>query len=162
MTIFEIDAAIAACVDPETGEVDAEQIADLQMEREKKIDNVAAWILDLEGDIKKLADERARVTAHLDDLKNACEKKIEKLKGYLRYALGDTPYKNDRLSVKFTRSQVIKDMTDEQIASLPAEFKTIKTVTTVKPDKVALKKAIKDGWNIAGVEVEERVSVSVK
>ena len=44
MTIFEIDEAILECVDLETGEIiDAERLDALQMERDKKIENVALW-----------------------------------------------------------------------------------------------------------------------
>ena len=42
MTIYEIDNRIAELVDPETGELlDYEAFAELQMEREAKIENMA-------------------------------------------------------------------------------------------------------------------------
>lgn len=38
MNLYEIDKAILACIDPETGElIDEEALAALQMEREKKL-----------------------------------------------------------------------------------------------------------------------------
>ena len=42
MTIYEIDQAIMECVDFETGEIiDTEQLDELQMERDTKLENVA-------------------------------------------------------------------------------------------------------------------------
>lgn len=42
MKLFDIDEAILACVDLETGEIiDPDRLAALEMEREKKIDGIA-------------------------------------------------------------------------------------------------------------------------
>ena len=156
MTIREIDEAILNCVDPETGEVDAEQIAALQMEREAKIDNVAAWVLDLNGDAEKIKAEIER----LEKLKKSVENKAESLKAFLAFALAEQNYKGDVYRVSFRRTKSVKDMTEDEVKKLPDEFKIVKT--TVKPDKKKLKAAIDEGWQISGVAIEERVSVTVK
>ena len=59
--LFEIDAAIMAamdrCVDPETGEIDGEvytELEALQMERERKIENIACWVKNLRSDADDL------------------------------------------------------------------------------------------------------------
>lgn len=156
MTLREIDQAILACVDPETGEVDAEQIGALQMERDRKIDNVAAWILDLAGDGEKIKAEIER----LKKLEEAVDRKSESLKKFLTYALAGQNYKGDVYRVNFRRTKAVKDMSEEDAKKLPAEYQIVKT--TVKPDKKKLKAAIDEGWYVAGVEIEERVSVTVK
>ena len=71
MKLYEIDEAIMNCVDPETGEIDEEKLEALQLERNKKIDNVAAWVLDLQGDVDKIKNEIDR----LNKLKEQAEKK---------------------------------------------------------------------------------------
>ena len=44
MTLYEIDAALAALMDPETGEIaDIAAFEQLQMDRQTKIENVALW-----------------------------------------------------------------------------------------------------------------------
>ena len=59
MTIYEIDQAIMECVDLETGEIiDTEQLDKLQMEREKKLENVACWIKDLKAEAEALKNEK--------------------------------------------------------------------------------------------------------
>lgn len=156
MKLYEIDDAIQNCFDPETGEVDEEQLIALQMERNKKIDSVAAWVLDLTGDARKINDEIER----LEKLKTSIENKTKSLKKFLAFALSEQNYNGDMYSVNFRRTKSIKDMSEEDAKKLPVEFQIVKT--TVKPDKNKLKAAIGEGWKISGVEVEERVSVTVK
>jgi len=156
LTIHEIDAAILDCIDPETGEVNEEQITALQMERDRKVDNVAAWILDLGGDNEKIDAEIER----LNKIKKSNESKAESLKRFLIFALDGTNYKGALYRVNFRRTRALKDIADADVEKLPDEYKIVKT--TVKPDKKKLKAAIDEGWNIAGVEIEERVSVTVK
>ena len=48
MNIYDIDKAIEACVDTETGEIiDGEKLDALQMERAAKIEGVACWVKNL-------------------------------------------------------------------------------------------------------------------
>ena len=51
MNLYEIDAAITACIDPETGEVlDEEALNALHMERSAKVESVALWIKNLNAE----------------------------------------------------------------------------------------------------------------
>lgn len=51
MTLYEIDQAILACIDEESGEIiDADALAELSMERDKKVEGVALWIKNLRAD----------------------------------------------------------------------------------------------------------------
>lgn len=156
MKIHEIDEAIQNCIDPETGEVDVEQITALQMERNQKIDNIAAWVLDLNGDAEKIKAEIDR----LEKMKKSVENKTESLKSFLAFALAEQNYKGDLYRVNFRRTKFVRDMTEDEAKKLPDEFKIVKT--TVKPDKRKLKEAVDNGWVISGVAVDERVSVTVK
>ena len=59
MNIYDIDKAIEACVDKETGEIiDAEALDKLKMERDQKIENVACWAKNLEAEAKAIKEER--------------------------------------------------------------------------------------------------------
>ena len=58
MNIYEIDSAILACVDSETGEViDIEKLAELQVERERKIESVACWVKNLTANAQNIREE---------------------------------------------------------------------------------------------------------
>jgi len=59
MTLYEIDSAVMACVDEETGEIlDEEKLNTLIMERNRKFEGVALWIKNLESDAAAIKTER--------------------------------------------------------------------------------------------------------
>ena len=77
----------------------------------------------------------------------------------------DENFKGDKCSVVFKKTKYVPDLTDEQIKNLPAEFvveKVIPEQHILRADKNAIKNAVKDGWVINGVSVEERVKVIIK
>ena len=158
MTIREIDGAILNCIDPETGEVDTEQLEALEMERKQKIQGIAAWVLDMDGDNAKIDAEIERLTK----LKKQNENRQKSLKSYLTYILHGEAYNGGTFKVAFRKSKAVADMDQDTINRLPDEFKIITTKTTIRPDKVKIKKAIDEGWICAGVAVEERVSVTIR
>ena len=58
MTLYEINAEIASLVDEETGELlDYDRFADLQMERDAKIENMALWVKDLDAEAAAIKAE---------------------------------------------------------------------------------------------------------
>ena len=161
MTLYEINDAIENCIDMETGEVDAERLMELEMQKQQKIENVSLWILNLESDAASLAAEEERLAKRREQV----EKKIDSLKGWLRFACADENFKGDKCSVVFKKTKYVPDLTDEQIKNLPAEFvveKVIPEQHILRADKNAIKNAVKDGWVINGVSVEERVKVEIK
>jgi ssDNA-binding Zn-finger/Zn-ribbon topoisomerase 1 len=67
MNLYEIAAAITALVDPETGELlDFDAFDALNLERERKIENIGCWIKDLSA-------EAAAIKAEEDALKKRRE-----------------------------------------------------------------------------------------
>ena len=157
-SIYEIDRAITDCIDMETGEVDAERLTELQMERDAKIENIAKWVLEMDGDATKIDNEINRLTA----MKDRITKKQDSLRGFLRYALQDTEFKGDTVRVKFRKSRAVGEITEEDMKHIPEEFIVEKTITTRRPDKVKLKKAIDEGFQIAGVEIVTNVKVVIE
>ena len=78
--LYEIDAAILAAVDQETGEIlDTEKLDALQMERERKLEGVALWIKDLKAEATAVKEEADKLTAR----KKALDNKIESIKTWL-------------------------------------------------------------------------------
>lgn len=153
MNIYEIDKAITACVDEETGEVDVEAIEQLQMERNAKIENIALWTLDLAEEQKAIKAQIDRLTDKMTAVKN----KRERLRDMLVYATGGEKFKTPLVSIttRETKSVIVDD-----VDKLPKEFVTVET--TKKVDKTALKAAFDEWELIDGAHIETKQSVTVR
>ena len=104
MTLYEIDARIGECIDVETGEIlDYEKLDGLQMEREQKIENIVFLIENTEHDIAGLKEQEEIFKAR----RQASEKKLEKLKEYLSYALQGQKFETVRAKVTFRKSEAV-------------------------------------------------------
>ena len=153
MNLFEIDNAILSCVDMETGEIiDTEKLDQLQMERDTKIENIACWIKNLTSDAEELKKQKQ---AFADRQKKA-EDKAESLKKYLSSYLAGQKFSTSKVVVSFRKTSSV-NVTD--INQIPEEFLKYEAPTV---DKLAIKSAIKDGAKIAGAEIVEGQSISIK
>lgn len=153
MNIYEVDAAIADCVDQETGEILDEQALDaLVMERNKKIENVACWIKDLKAEGNAIREEEKA----LAERRRVAESKVESLKKWLGYALGGEKFKTSKVSVSYRKSksvQVIdeKAIDDKFLIPQPAKL-----------NKKMVSEYIKNGMAVPGCELEEKINLQVR
>ena len=153
MTIFDIDEAILSCVDMETGEIiDPERLNALQMERERKIENVAMWKKDCDAQAEAIAAEIRKLQAR----KQACENRSESLKNYLSTVLEGKKFKTARVAISYRAS---KAAVIDDLKQVPADYLRYKDP---EPDKKAITDAIKGGKDVAGAHLEERVSLIIK
>lgn len=160
MTIYEIDQAIQYIVDnaidAETGEILDEDLTakldELKMAREQKCENIACWIKDLTADAKAIREEEKA----LADRRRTIESKTERLKAYLRYALGGDKLSSSRCSVSYRKSQQVDVMLLEIV---PEEYLRFKDP---EPDKAKIKDALKAGENVPGCALVENVSMIIK
>ena len=158
MTIYEIDKAIMECVDLETGEIiDTEKLDKLQMEREEKIENVACWIKDLKAEAEALKNEKQA----LAERQKVAENKAESLKKWLAYALQGEKFKTPKCAISFRKSEAV-EVTDEGLNNLMKEHDELLTYKAPEPNKTAIKQAIKDGLNVAGVQLVQNTSTIIK
>lgn len=163
MTLYEIDNAILACVDPDTGEViDPEALTALQMEREQKLENVALWIKDLRAEADAIANEVKNLTAR----KKAAESKAESLKAWLGKALDGEVFKTSKVRVSYTHSTKLNVIDEASVVSWiqthftePEEYLRYQ-LPEIRKD--AVKTAIKDGAEIPGACIEATESVVIK
>ena len=154
MNLYEIDKAILACIDPETGElIDYAALTNLQMERTQKIKNVALWLKNLNASAAAYKAER---DAFEERMKQA-QKKAESLKRYLANALGGEKFVTDECAVSFRRSAAVTVFDEDK---LPAEYVAEKV--TKSPDKAAIKAAIKAGIDVPGAALVDNLSVQIK
>ena len=159
MTIYEIDQAIMNCVDLETGEIiDTEQLDKLQMEREEKLENVACWIKDLKAEAEAIKAEKQI----LANRQKVAENKAESLKKYLAYALDGKKFSTAKCAVSFRTTESV-EVTTEGLKNLMRDGKDdLLTYKTPEPNQTAIKQAIKDGLNVAGVQLVQNISTIIK
>lgn len=157
MTLYEIDKALMDFefeVDEETGEIlNASDLDELQMARQDKIENIGLYIKNLEAEKEAVKHEKDNFA----DREKRLGKKIESLKGYLGYALQGQKFSTPRVAVSFRRSESVLVKNESLIPDEYCEFTMVR-----KPNKTNLKKGLKDGEEIMGVELVEKQNVSVK
>ena len=153
MKLFEINEEIMKCVDVETGEIiDEVKLQQLQMARDIKIENIACWIKNTLSDAEALKAQK-QVFA---DRQKAAENKAESLKRYLSKVLEGQKFTTDKVAVSFRKTSSV-NVTD--ITQLKEEYLKYADPT---PDKTAIKNAIKAGKDVAGAEIVEGQSISIK
>lgn len=152
-SLYEINAAILSCVDLETGEIiDVEQLHALQMERDKKIENVALWYKNLLSDAAQYAAEEAEFKKK----KQRAQAQAERAKAYLLDALQGDKYKSTRVSIHYTTSsRVIVD----DVLNLPPRFVRF---AEPEPNKTEIAAAIKNGEEVKGAHIESSQSIVIK
>ena len=157
MTLYEIDKALAEFeleIDEESGEIlNANELDELKMAREDKIEGISLWVKNLEAEKEAVKNEKNNFA----EREKRLGKKIDSLKGYLTYALDGQKFSTPKVAVSFRKSESVH-ITDEYL--IPDEYKLFTVVK--KPDKGVIKKALKDGKEIMGVELVEKQNVSVK
>lgn len=153
-SLYEIDQAIMSCIDYETGElIDPERLEALQMERSQKIENVCLWIKNLQSDAIAFKAEKDSFS----EREKAASKKVEQLKEWLVNALNGQKFNTARCAVSFRQSETVEV---DDIKHIPAELLRVKT--TYEPDKTAIKAALKEGNEIEGCRLVEKLNANIK
>lgn len=151
-TLYQIDEELMSCIDAETGEiVDPEKYESLSLSREQKIENVLLWIKDLRSD----AEAYKKEAQSFAEKQKAAENKAANLTEWMRNVLDGQKFKTDRVQVSYRKSDRVEISDD---AVIPEEF--LKITTT--PNKAEIKKYLKQGFKIDGVELQERKNMSIK
>ena len=161
MNLYEIDRALEALVDPETGElVDYEAFAQLQMDRETKIENTALWIKNLTAEAKAIKEEMD----NLQKRRKAAENRAEGLKRYLSEALSGERFQTARCAISYRKSTAL-EVTDADTAAEWLEAQghhDLVTYSMPTLDKRSVADLVKHGVEIPGVELVERQSMTVR
>lgn len=101
MILYEIDAAIAACIDEETGEVlDVEKLVELNLAREGVLENVALWYKNDCAEAAAIREEEKALAARRQRLERSAESK----KAFLENALGGEKFSTPRCAVSFRKT----------------------------------------------------------
>ena len=157
MTIYEIDREILNLMDPETGEIaDYDLFAQLQMDRQTKIEKVALWRKNLAAEAKAIREEEKA----LAERRKACEAKQERLDAYLDYALAGEKFSTPRVSISYRKSATVNVDMEQLLRDPDAERYLV--YDDPKPDKTAIKDVLKQGGSIAGCVLEEHNNMIIK
>jgi hypothetical protein len=155
MTIFDIDEAILNLVDEETGEiVDIEALEALEMERDRKVSNIACWIKQLDAEAEAIKAEKKK----LADRQTAKENKAKALREFLARILNGEKFEDSRCKISYRRSESVEVADDIDFNFIPDEY--IKVTKAI--DKMAIKTAIKAGHEYKGVQLVQNTSIQVK
>ena len=160
MNLYEIDARISALVDPETGELlDFEAFDALNLERERKIENLGCWIKDLSA-------EATAIKAEEDALKKrreALESKRERLKDYVDRFLAGVNFETARVVMKYRKSPARAEPAPEFVAWAKENRDDLLRYKEPEVDKKALLAALKAGEDIKYAElVPGGMSLTIK
>ena len=154
MTLYEIDSAIMACIDSETGEIiDPAKLEALQMQRERKIENVALWVKNLKALTSAIKAEKDAL-AEREAIHKA---KIESLSKWLLGALDGAKFETPKVSISFRNSEAV-EITDE--SAIPTEY--IREKVQTAPDKAAIKEALKSNFQIPGAMLVQNKNIQIK
>lgn len=164
-TLYEINRKIEEILDrlyetadEETGEVSEDilfELSDMQEERKTKLDNIGAYIKNLEADAKAIKDEIANLKKRMD----AKTRKADRLRQYVAEDLlahDEKKMETSRISYSFLRSKQVQ--VNEAVISKKYFIKKIET----RVDIAGIKKLLKEGHKIRGAELIEKQNLQIK
>ena len=159
MNLYEINQEILNCVDEETGEIiDIEMLENLQLEKDKKIENIGLWYKNLISDSQAL---KAEIDA-LTERKKRAEIRAEQLKRLLDSVLQFSKFETSKISMFYRKSKAVEvseNFVEWAKANNCDKYLTYKEPT---PNKTAIKEAISNGESIEHAEIVERNNLVIK
>ena len=161
MTLYEIDQAMQSLIDPDTGELlDYEAFANLQMDRDAKLENMALWYKDMMADAKAIKEEADA----LNERRKALENRAERLKSYLSLALNGEKFQTARCSVTFRRTASVQIDNQERVVRWLEEngFDSCIKYHDPEVNKTELGKLLKAGTPVPFAYIKTGQSVGVK
>lgn len=161
MNLYEIDSAIAALIDPDTGEIqNYEAFEELQMARDQKIENMALVL-------KNAAAASAAIKAEMDALKSrkeAADKTVERMKEYITQATGGQKFETAKVRLTF-RSSTRVEISDEVTLLDWLERHNKENCIKYKMPEISrseVGKLLKDGEEVPGAILAEYSNLQVK
>lgn len=152
MTLYQIEHALLECIDFETGEINEEAYAALQIARDEKIEATALVIKNLDAEIVALKEEKK---AFEERIKRA-EKSRDTCKKRLTETLAGEKFSTTKVAISFRKSESLEVAEN---AVIPEVFLKYAEPTV---NKDLLKKAVKAGNVFDGVQIIEKQNIQIK
>lgn len=158
MTIYDIDSAIAALVDPETGELgDYEAFQRLQLAREAKIENLALLYKETRATAEAIKAEADRLLQR----RRVLEHNMRRMQEYLALVLDGEKFSSPRCTVSYRWSEGTE--TDPEFVDWAREHRPeLLMEQQPKIDTQQLKRELKDGLVCDHARLVERQNVQVR
>ena len=148
-TLYELDAQLRNFdldIDEETGEIlNADELEAIELARDTKIENIALFIKNLKSDAEAYKKEKEAFYKK----EQQATKKAEYLREYLQMFLNGDKFKSDRVNITYRASESVA-IDPLQIDNDFLAQNNWLVAQAPKIDKMALKKALKDGVEIRG------------
>lgn len=139
MNLYEIEKSMMNCVDEETGEIiDIEMLEQLQLEREKKIENIACWIKNLESDVVALKVEEEALKSR----RRKTESKSEQLRAYLDSILCGEKFETAKVNCFYRTSHAVEVSDDFVEWAQDNDLDCVLTYKQPEPNKKEIKTMI--------------------
>lgn len=141
-------------IDGETGEVfNKKYLDDLRIAKNRKIENIACWIKNLQAEIEayKKEEENFRIR------RKQAEKRIENLKWYLTEWIPGEKIETPRAKISWRKSEVV-NILDENL--IPSGYKSQKITEII--DKKEIKRAMRSGVVVAGADIQVKENIQIK
>lgn len=159
-SLYEINEAITNCVDEETGEIiDIEKLNELQMEMDRKIENLGLWYKNLVSDAQAIKYEIDTLT----ERKRRNESKAEQIKSVLDNFLNNSKFETPKITMFYRKSKVT-EVFDNFIEWTKKRKNRIRFLTYKEPtpNKTAIKEAILNGEKIPHAAIVEKNNLTIK
>lgn len=158
MKLYEIDAAIYALIDPETGEIsDYEAFEGLQIARADKCENIALYYKNLTAEAEAIKAEETK----LAERRKALENKAARLYDQLKTALNGEKLETARVACTYRKTKSV-ECSDGFIEWAKENADDLLTYKDPTPNKTKIKDAIKSGRVVVGAAIVDGLSFSVK
>ena len=161
MNLYDIDQAILALVDPDTGEIlDYEAFSELKMAREEKVEGMALWCKNLDAEAAAIkAEENA-----LAERRKPLERKSESLKEYIAEILAGDKFTTARVACTFRKSKAVVIQDEAKFIQAMQESQHFEYLKYSPPtvNKTEITNAIKAGKEVPGAQLVEKQNLSIK
>jgi hypothetical protein len=127
-----------------------------QNELQEKAINYGYAIKSMEDDVTVIAEEIKRLQAIKTAKNNAVDRMKESISNAMRL-YGIEKISSPTLNLSFRKSETVEV---DLVEALSDDFKIVKT--TVTADKIAIKKAIKEGQHVTGAFIKENFNLQIK
>lgn len=158
--LWEIDEQIEnimnTLVDEETGEINEEaleQLEQLGIEREEKLENCGVVIKNLKAEIEAIQNEIKALKRRAEIKAN----KVDRLMAYVENSLKGEPLETSKVSYSFRKSERVEISEDALVPDQWCEYKIER-----KPKKNEIKAALKNGESISGCQLVEKMNLQIK
>lgn len=155
-TLYELSSELANFeleIDEETGELlNADQLENIEMERNAKIENICLWIKNLKSDANAYKAEKES----FEKKRKAAENKAEALKQYVQFILAGEKFKSSRVSVTYRKSESVEC---DDVFKVSDDYLRYKDPEL---DKTKVKEALKAGIEIDGCKLVEKQNMQIR